>query len=69
MVAGAGPLLPVVASRLVRAGAHVVAVCQPCVAALAATAVMAGTADRALAHATSGPALQQNLVCVMEGSA
>ena len=26
-----------------------------------------GAAGRALAHATSGPALQQNLVCVMEG--
>ena len=28
--------------------------------------IMAGRADRALGHATSGPALQQNLVCVME---
>jgi hypothetical protein len=27
---------------------------------------MSGRADRALGHATSGPALQQNLVCVME---
>jgi acetyl-CoA acetyltransferase len=33
----------------------------------AATAIMAGSANRVLAHATSGPALQQNLVCVMEG--
>lgn len=33
----------------------------------AARAVMDGRADRALGHATSGPALQQNLVCVMEG--
>ncbi|HEX6878164.1 MAG TPA: thiolase domain-containing protein [Nocardioidaceae bacterium] len=33
----------------------------------AATRVMAGASDKALAHATSGPALQQNLVCVMEG--
>ena len=33
---------------------------------LAATEVMAGRADVALGHATSGPALQQNLVCVME---
>ena len=33
----------------------------------AAAMVMAGTVDRALAHATSGPALQQNLVCVLEG--
>ena len=32
----------------------------------AAQAVMAGRAGRALGHATSGPALQQNLVCVME---
>jgi acetyl-CoA acetyltransferase len=33
----------------------------------AAGAVMDGTADRALGHATSGPLLQQNLVCVMSG--
>jgi acetyl-CoA acetyltransferase len=33
---------------------------------LAARAITAGQADRALGHATSGPALQQNLVCVME---
>ena len=33
---------------------------------LAATEVIAGRADVALGHATSGPALQQNLVCVME---
>lgn len=33
----------------------------------AASRVMAGEAGRALGHATSGPALQQNLVCVMEG--
>ena len=32
----------------------------------AAAEIMAGRADRALGHATSGPALQQNLVCVME---
>jgi acetyl-CoA acetyltransferase len=31
----------------------------------AAARVMSGTADRVLGHATSGPALQQNLVCVM----
>jgi acetyl-CoA acetyltransferase len=31
----------------------------------AARAVSSGAADRALGHATSGPALQQNLVCVM----
>jgi acetyl-CoA acetyltransferase len=33
----------------------------------AAEAVMSGRAERALGHATSGPLLQQNLVCVMEG--
>jgi acetyl-CoA acetyltransferase len=33
---------------------------------MAARAVMSGRAGRALGHATSGPALQQNLVCVME---
>jgi acetyl-CoA acetyltransferase len=33
----------------------------------AATRVSAGEADRAVAHATSGPCLQQNLVCVLEG--
>ncbi len=33
---------------------------------LAASEVIAGRADVALGHATSGPALQQNLVCVME---
>jgi acetyl-CoA acetyltransferase len=32
----------------------------------AARAVLDGDADRALGHATSGPCLQQNLVCVME---
>jgi acetyl-CoA acetyltransferase len=32
----------------------------------AATEIMAGRADVALGHATGGPALQQNLVCVME---
>jgi acetyl-CoA acetyltransferase len=32
----------------------------------AAQAIMSGRADRTLGHATSGPALQQNLVCVME---
>jgi acetyl-CoA acetyltransferase len=35
---------------------------------MAAQAVMTGRADRALGHATSGPALQQNLVCMMEAS-
>jgi acetyl-CoA acetyltransferase len=33
----------------------------------AARHVMAGSAGKVLAHATSGPALQHNLVCVMEG--
>lgn len=33
----------------------------------AARRVMDGSARRALAHATSGPCLQQNLVCVLEG--
>ena len=33
----------------------------------AASRVMDGSADRVLAHATNGPALQQILVCVMEG--
>jgi acetyl-CoA acetyltransferase len=33
----------------------------------AARQVFDGSALRVLAHATSGPALQQNLVCVMEG--
>jgi acetyl-CoA acetyltransferase len=32
---------------------------------LAARSIMSGQARRALGHATSGPALQQNLVCVM----
>jgi acetyl-CoA acetyltransferase len=32
----------------------------------AARQITSGTASRALGHATSGPALQQNLVCVME---
>jgi acetyl-CoA acetyltransferase len=32
----------------------------------AARQIMSGDAARALGHATSGPALQQNLVCVME---
>jgi acetyl-CoA acetyltransferase len=29
--------------------------------------IWSGEADRAVAHATSGPCLQQNLVCVLEG--
>jgi acetyl-CoA acetyltransferase len=35
----------------------------------AARRIWDGSSDRALATATSGPALQQNLVCVMEGRA
>jgi hypothetical protein len=30
---------------------------------------MSGRVSRALGHATSGPALQQNLVCVLSGEA
>ena len=33
----------------------------------AAQHIFTGSAGRVLAHATSGPALQQNLVCVLEG--
>jgi acetyl-CoA acetyltransferase len=33
----------------------------------AAARIMAGHGDRAVAHATQGPCLQQNLVCVLEG--
>ena len=33
----------------------------------ASQAIWSGRADRAVAHATSGPCLQQNLVCVLEG--
>jgi hypothetical protein len=35
----------------------------------AAKRIIDGTANRAVAHATSGPCLQQNLVCVLEGEA
>ena len=34
----------------------------------AAEHIFNGTAGRVLAHATSGPALQQNLICVLAGS-
>jgi acetyl-CoA acetyltransferase len=34
----------------------------------AARSIQSGAAHRALAHATSGPLLQQNLVCVLEGN-
>ena len=33
----------------------------------AASRITRGEADRAVAHATSGPCLRQNLVCVLEG--
>ena len=33
----------------------------------AASRIWSGDGDRAVAHATSGPCLQQNLVCVLEG--
>ena len=33
----------------------------------AASRISAGQGDRAVAHATAGPCLQQNLVCVLEG--
>ncbi|MHB6905959.1 thiolase domain-containing protein [Streptomyces sp. DB-54] len=45
---------PVMAAGLIRLGE-------------AAAAIQRGEADRALAHATSGPCLQQNLVGVLEG--
>ncbi len=35
----------------------------------AAQHIFNGSAQRVLAHATSGPALQQNLVAVLEGEA
>lgn len=51
-----GPLAanPVMAAGLIRLGE-------------AAARIHRGTSDRALAHATSGPCLQQNLVAVLEG--
>jgi acetyl-CoA acetyltransferase len=47
---------PVMATGLIRIGE-------------AAKRITEGQANRALAHATSGPCLQQNLVCVLEGDA
>ena len=47
---------PVMAAGLIRLGE-------------AAARIHDGTSDRALAHATSGPCLQQNLVAVLEGEA
>jgi acetyl-CoA acetyltransferase len=46
---------PIMAAGLIRIGE-------------AARQIMSGTAKRTLAHATSGPCLQQNLVCVMEAA-
>ena len=53
-----GPLAanPMMAAGLIRIGE-------------AAKRIHAGEAGRAVAHATSGPCLQQNLVCVLEGDA
>ncbi len=45
---------PIMAAGLIRLGE-------------AAARITNGEADRAVAHATSGPCLQQNLVCVLEG--
>jgi acetyl-CoA acetyltransferase len=52
-----GPLAgrPATATGLVRIGE-------------AARRILAGEASRTLAHATNGPALQQNLVCLLEGA-
>ncbi|WP_326791907.1 thiolase domain-containing protein [Streptomyces sp. NBC_00841] len=47
---------PVMAAGLIRLGE-------------AAARIQSGESDRALAHATSGPCLQQNLVAVLEGEA
>jgi acetyl-CoA acetyltransferase len=51
-----GPLAanPLIAAGLIRIGE-------------AASRIAGGEANRAVAHATSGPCLQQNLVCVLEG--
>ena len=51
-----GPLAanPIMSAGLIRIGE-------------AATRISSGRAHRAVAHATSGPCLQQNLVCVLEG--
>jgi acetyl-CoA acetyltransferase len=52
-----GPLAanPVMSAGLIRIGE-------------AAERLRSGEARRAVAHATSGPCLQQNLVCVLEGA-
>ncbi|MDQ1481475.1 MAG: hypothetical protein QOI44_2336, partial [Actinomycetota bacterium] len=51
-----GPLAsnPVMSTGLVRIGE-------------VARRIWAGDAQRGVAHATSGPCLQQNMVCVLEG--
>ncbi len=51
-----GPLAanPIMSAGLIRIGE-------------AAARIASGEANRAVAHATSGPCLQQNLVCVLEG--
>jgi acetyl-CoA acetyltransferase len=51
-----GPLSanPMMAAGLIRIGE-------------AASSISRGDADRAVAHATSGQCLQQNLVCLLEG--
>jgi acetyl-CoA acetyltransferase len=52
---GALPADPLGVSGLIRIGA-------------AASAVLRGEADRAVGHAANGPALQHNLLCVLEGA-
>ncbi|WP_280417257.1 lipid-transfer protein [Nocardia carnea] len=53
---GGGPLVarPTTATGLIRIGD-------------AARHILTGRADRTLAHATNGPALQQNMICLLEG--
>lgn len=53
---GGGPLVarPTTATGLIRIGQ-------------AARHISTGRADRTLAHATNGPALQQNMICLLEG--
>jgi acetyl-CoA acetyltransferase len=51
---GALPADPIMATGLIRIGA-------------AAESVMSGAAGRAVGHATNGPCLQHNLLCLLEG--
>jgi hypothetical protein len=51
---GPPPPNPMMAAGLIRIGE-------------AASRIFSGDANRALAHATAGPCLQQNLVCILEG--